>query len=253
MNSAIDNKSKINKTDVSKSNDNGADIRKQILGKFMYNKSMKYNEIRESVKSSKFNYHLKSLVEEGIVEQHKDKYNLTPKGVQLISALDGQKIEENRRPLVCVFVMAQKNGKILVNERKKQPFLGYVGIPGGKLDWGKRVPEQAAQELMEETGLSAKKLELKLITNYRTLDKDKNELTHHVIGFFYLATGIKGTLKEDDREGRNFFTTPKQAKKLKRYPDFDFFVKTLLESKTLVFKEADRYVKDGESVGIDFL
>jgi ADP-ribose pyrophosphatase YjhB (NUDIX family) len=229
------------------------DVRKQILGKFIYNKSLKYNQIREKVPSNKFNYHLKSLVDEGIVEQKKDIYSLTPRGIQLISALDGQKIVEDRRPLVCVFIMAQKGNKILVNERRKQPFLGYIGIPGRKLDFGSRVPEQAAQELLEETGLSAKKFELKLITNYRTFEEDKKELTHHIIGFFYLVTGVSGTLKENDREGKNMFMTLKQAQKLKRYPDFDFFTKTLLESKTLVFKEADRYVKDGESVGIEFL
>jgi ADP-ribose pyrophosphatase YjhB (NUDIX family)/predicted transcriptional regulator len=229
------------------------DVRKQILSKFMYNKSMKYNQIREKVPSNKFNYHLKSLVVEGFVEQKKDMYSLTPKGTQLISSLDGIKIEENRKPIVCAFVLAQKGTKILVNERAKQPFMGFIGIPGGKLDFGSLMAEQAALELLEETGLSAKKFELKLITNYRTKDKEKNELTHHVIGFFYLATGISGTLKENDREGKNFFTTLKQAKKMKRYPDFDFFTKTLLESKTLVFKEADRYVENGEFAGIDFL
>jgi ADP-ribose pyrophosphatase YjhB (NUDIX family) len=229
------------------------DVRKQILKKFMYNKSMKYNQIREKVPSNKFNYHLKSLAGEGYIEQNGDLYTLTPKGTALISSLDGQNFNENRKPLVCVFVMAQKSGKILVNERKKQPFMGYIGIPGGKLDFGSTVPAQAAQELLEETGISAKKFELMLITNYRTIDKDKNELTHHIVGFFYLATGISGELKVDDREGKNMFITVKQAQKLKRYPDFDFFTDVLLNSKTLVFKEADRFVSNGEFIGIEFL
>ncbi|MFA6073670.1 MAG: NUDIX domain-containing protein [Candidatus Woesearchaeota archaeon] len=229
------------------------DIRKQILQKFMYNKSMKYNEIRDQVPSNKFNYYLKLLLNEELIEQTKDKYNLTPKGTQHISSLDGLKIEENRKPIVCAFVMAYKNGKILVNERKKQPFMGYVGSPGGKIDFGNSIPEQAAQELLEETGLVASKMELKLITNYRTLDKKKNELTHQVIGFFYLATGIKGILKEEDREGRNFFMTLNQIKRAKKYPDFDFHIKTILGSKKLVFKEAIRYIEDEEFTGIDFL
>jgi len=229
------------------------DVRKQILQKFVYNKSLKYNELRGEVMSNKFNYHLKLLVDEKIVERVGDRYSLTTNGMRLISALDGVKIVENRRPLVCVFVLAKKGNKILVNERRKQPFLGFVGIPGGKLDFGKRVPEQAAEELLEETGLTAKKLELKLITNYRTSDEDKKELTHHIIGFFYLATGIKGELKEDDREGRNFFTTPAQTKKMKRYPDFDFASSTILKSKALVFKEADRYVSDGDFTEIKFI
>jgi len=229
------------------------DVRKQILGKFMYNKSMKYNQLREKISSNKFNYHLKLLLSEGVIEHKEDIYSLSPKGVQLISSLDGIKIEDKRKPIVCAFVMAKKGEKILVNERGKQPFMGFIGIPGGKLDYGNLLPQQAAQELLEETGISAKKFELKLITNYRTFDEDKKEQTHHVIGFFFLATGLSGTLKEEDREGRNMFITLSQAKKMKRYPDFDFFVKTLLESKTLVFKEADRFVKDGDFTGINFL
>jgi ADP-ribose pyrophosphatase YjhB (NUDIX family) len=228
------------------------DVRKQILGKFMYNKSMKYNEIRESVPSNKFSYHLKLLLTEGLIEQNKEYYNLTSKGTQVISSLDGKKIEENRKPIICAFVLAYKNGKILVNERKKQPFIGYIGLPGGKIDFGNSIPEQAATELLEETGLIASKLDLKLITNYRTIDKEKNELTHHVIGFFYLATGIKGTLKVDDREGKNMFLTLNQIKKLKKYPDLDFLIKTLIESKVLIFKEAKRYTKNGEFTGIEF-
>jgi ADP-ribose pyrophosphatase YjhB (NUDIX family) len=237
-----------------KENNSNIDVRKRILGKFMYNKSMKYNEIREKVPSNKFSYHLLSLVDEGFVEKKKDKYNLTPKGTHLISSLDGIKIEENRKPIVCAFIMAQKGGKILVNERKKQPFLGYLGLPGGKLDFGKTLPEQAAIELLEETGLSADKFELKLITNYRTFDEDKNELSHHVIGFFFLAIGVKGMLKEEDREGKNLFITLKQAKKMKRYPDFDiYYTKEILESKKIVFKEANRYIKNGEFTDINFL
>lgn len=219
----------------------------------MYNKGMQYNKLRENIPSNKFAYHLNHLAEEGIIEKKGDIYELTNEGVHLISSLDGVDIQEKKRPLVCTFVMGYEGEKILVHKRKKQPFMNYIGIPGGKIDFGGRLAQEAARELLEETGMKAGKLELKLITNFRTKDEETNQYSHHVIGFFFLATELSGELIKEEREGENMFITLNEAKQLERYPDFDTFANILLDDKPLQFLEADRFMRNGLFTGIEIL
>ena len=203
-------------------------IQKHILKKFMYNEALRFNEILDKeFPSNKFNYHLQQLIEKNIIEKENERYRLTAKGVQLITGLDGINIESKQKPVPCVFIMGydKNNNKILVNKRRKQPFRGVIGIPGGKVEFGHNLEEQAKAEFLEETGLKADKMQLKLITNYRTIREEDNEMTHHVIGFFFLGTDLSGELIEEDREGENMFLNIEEAQTMDRYPDFDFFKK----------------------------
>ncbi len=235
------------------------DIEQQILKKLMYNKGMSYNRLRDEVPSNKFAYHLGKLVEKNIIKKtikkgdEADIYELTPEGIHLVSSIDGQEIKQTKKPIVCTFVLGSQDGKLLLNRREKQPFLDYVGVPGGKVEFGSLLPEEAAREFLEETGLVAKKMELKHITNYRTYDKPTGKLTHHVIGFFFLATEISGDLIAKTREGSNLWVTLEETEKMKMYPDFPSFSKALLEGTEVTFQEADRYTQDGEFAGITFL
>ncbi|MCF7799053.1 NUDIX domain-containing protein [Candidatus Woesearchaeota archaeon] len=228
-------------------------IEQQILKKLMYNKGMSYNRLRDEVPSNKFAYYLNKLATEGIIKKTGENYELTPEGIHLVASIDGQDIKEKKKPIVCTFILGYENGKILLNKREKQPFMDYVGVPGGKVEFGSLLPEEAAREFLEETGLTAEKFELKHITNYRTYDKPTGELTHHVIGFFFLATGITGELKDRTREGSNFWTTVEETKKMLMYPDFPSFSTALLEGKEITFAQADRFAEDGHFVGITFL
>ena len=229
-------------------------IQQNIMRKLLYQQDCAYHELWDHRGSSSlFDYHLKQLLEDGLVMKKGDRYTLSPKGLQFASALDGETVEERARPVVCAFVLAQDDqGRILVNRRKKQPFIGVIGIPGGKLELGERLGELAAKELLEETGLHADHFTLKLVTNYRTFDGDA--LAHQIIGFFYYATGLHGSLLRDHREGENFFIFPNDKDRFERYPDFDFFTETLLrQEEGIVFQEADRFLKDGVFQGITFL
>jgi ADP-ribose pyrophosphatase YjhB (NUDIX family) len=237
------------------------DIEQQILKKLMYNKGMSYNRLRDEVPSNKFAYHIGKLVDKGVIKKAtqetatgtQEVYELTSEGIHLVSSIDGQEIVQKKRPIVCTFVMGYQDGKLLLNRREKQPFMDYVGVPGGKVEFGSLLPKEAAREFLEETGLVAGKLELRHITNYRTYDKATGELTHHVIGFFFLATDITGELIAKTREGSNIWVSVEETKQMKMYPDFPSFSTALLENKEITFQEADRFTQDGEFVGIEFL
>lgn len=220
-----------------------------ILKKLMYGKNLGYNEILDkSFPSNSFDYHLKKIIGQGYIRKEEDKYNLTPDGMQFMSSIDGISLKDKKKPIVCCFILAYDGEKILVNKRLKQPFLGYVGIPGGKLDMGNGLEEQAKEELLDETGLIGD-LELKVISNYVTFEKEN--IAHHVVAFTYIATNLKGELIDKHREGENFFIKKEELEKYKLYPDIPKLVELCFE-KGISELSAKRYVKDGEFIGIDF-
>lgn len=101
-------------------------IRNEILKKFIYNLKLKYNEIwdKKICSSSNFDYHLKQLIKEEIIEKKEDFYILTNKGTILITEIDGKTINNKKKPGTFAFVLVRdNNGKILMNIRKNNHFL----------------------------------------------------------------------------------------------------------------------------------
>ncbi|MFT4325996.1 MAG: NUDIX domain-containing protein [Candidatus Woesearchaeota archaeon] len=224
------------------------EIELHILKKLMYAKDLGYNDILDKqFPSNAFSYHLKKIVDAGYITNKDGVYNLTPQGMHIMASRDGVSLQEKQKPIVCCFILGVRDDLILVNKRLKQPFLHYVGIPGGKLDFGMEVLESAKQEFLEETGLTGD-FELKCIANAITYEED--EVAHHILGFTFVAHNLKGDLKEKHREGENFFIPKDTITKYTTYPD----IPTLVES---CFTEGvshytfNRTTKDGSFIGID--
>ena len=70
-------------------------------------------------------------------------------------------------------IMILKNGKVLLGKRNEDPEKassllhgeGTFTCPGGKLDFGERIVDAARREVMEETGINAKDLQVISVTN----------------------------------------------------------------------------------------
>lgn len=64
------------------------------------------------------------------------------------------------RPIVGVGGVLIENGRALLIRRGSEPLLGQWSIPGGALELGETLVEGVARELLEETGLSVRVLDL---------------------------------------------------------------------------------------------
>ena len=63
-------------------------------------------------------------------------------------------------PLTVDCVVFDASGAVLLIERKYSPFKGRLALPGGFVEVGETVEAACRRELMEETGVKARRLEL---------------------------------------------------------------------------------------------
>jgi 8-oxo-dGTP diphosphatase len=68
--------------------------------------------------------------------------------------------EYPERPLVGVGGVVVDNGRALLIRRASEPLRGEWSIPGGMLELGETLEQGVARELLEETGLQVRVLEL---------------------------------------------------------------------------------------------
>lgn len=92
----------------------------------------------------------------------------------------------------CVVVDAQD--RVLLIRRKNEPFKGSYALPGGFVDIGESVEDACRRELMEETGVKARKLTL--VGVYSNPGRDPRGHTCSVV-FLTRVARAKATAGDD--------------------------------------------------------
>lgn len=191
-----------------------------------------------NLSSDHFNFHIKKLIDEGYVQKLKSAYSLTRAGKEYANRMDtDENVIEKQPKISVILVIEDKVGKLLRQERLKQPYYGFWGFATGKVRWGEKVLEAAARELLEETGLTADLCESGL---YHKMDYDKQtgEFLEDKYFLIIYGTNPKGKLAKEmqghnnewltDAEvlakGKVFESIP-EIGKLARKPGFDYYEK----------------------------
>ena len=182
-----------------------------ILHVLLFQPAARFADLQKASKltSDHFNFYLKQLVEEEFVTKNDaGAYHLTPKGKEFANRFDTDARQVERQPKVAVCLMIQdKDGKLLVQQRLKQPYYGYWGRPTGKIRWGESILEAAERELKEETGLEAD-MEYDAVYHKRDYNQATGELLEDKIFFMVRCVNPRGTLIQDFEGGRNAWRTP---------------------------------------------
>jgi ADP-ribose pyrophosphatase YjhB (NUDIX family) len=199
-----------------------------ILRELLFRPSAGFAELQKSTKftSDHFSFHVTRLVELNLVEKIENgKYALSSRGKEYANKLDTDSNTIERQPKTAVILALERTHKgekqFLFQERLKNPYFGYWGLPSGKIRWGETITETAARESLEETNLEADFRIAGIYHELVTLD-DSDEMTEDKIFFVCHGTNVKGDLLVDFEGGHNEWMTFDQALKKKlRFESFE--------------------------------
>lgn len=224
--------------------------KEKILSKLIHFPDSSFSELFDGeIESNQFNYYLKELVKEGLVEKNPEgKYSLTEQGRKDALFIDGETGKRGKQPLAALIIVpANEKGELLAHHRKKEPFFDFFGFMGGKIQFGETILGCAARELKEETGLEG---ELSIAAIYNFLTFDEKGIAYHHLQFLIKAENCTGELQKENREG-HFEWLPKEkiAKKKKLFVDVPHLIETIEKGKFKIV-ECERQMRNGEFVSM---
>lgn len=106
--------------------------------------------------------------------------------------------EYPERPVVGIGGVVIEDRRALLIRRGSEPLRGHWSIPGGTLELGESLQEGVARELMEETGLEVRVLDVIEVfdrifpTDARTSDAPQHRPRFHYVIVDYLCERISG-------------------------------------------------------------
>lgn len=181
------------------------DIRNKIFELFIKKKKLRFSDIEKAlgIKTNTLAYHLNSMTKEGMLVKEDDEYKLSAHGEKLLPffAHITQKITGGCLPVVLSAIV--KSNQVLLLKRKKRPYQGYWGLPGGKLHLEESVQECALREVKEETGLDCTFSHIAAIVHERV--KEDNMFKHAFLIFFVVLKLKSGQLKESEEGNLEWF------------------------------------------------
>ncbi|GAB4161481.1 MAG: hypothetical protein Fur003_4840 [Candidatus Dojkabacteria bacterium] len=218
---------------------------KEILLKLAHSaSSLKFNELQlEGLESEHMNYHLKQLIENGLVEKKALEYVLTDQGKEFTNLLDSETDLVEKQPKSSVIIRAvrfnkEKNAvENLLCKRLRQPYYGKVGRLTGKIRYGETLEQTVKREMLEETGLIAHKVVLETV--YHKLRKRKGgEFVQDIFFYICFVADFDGELTERTSSQENFWATKEEvAKRDDLFDDFSIDIDRV-EPEPLSFKES---------------
>jgi len=221
-----------------------------ILRELLFHPDAGYAELQKptGLTSDHFNFHIGRLQDLGLVEKiRRGRYSLTSHGKEYSNRLDTDNSTVERQPKSAVILALSrvKDGNIeyLFQERLKNPYFGYWGLPSGKIRWGETIIETARRESLEETCLDGE-FKVKGVYHEHVLQDENGEMLEDKIFFVVLGINMHGALLTDFEGGHNEWMTFTDAmKKDKRFQSFEQEIE-ILDAKDWLLEQTVRVAKD---------
>ncbi|MBI3333925.1 NUDIX hydrolase [Candidatus Pacearchaeota archaeon] len=126
-------------------------MKDEIVSLFAYDKSLSFTEIKNKIgeRSSHVAYWLKKLLQEKIIRKSELVYQLTEESEHNIPYLS-----RSRSALPVVLVHLGDAQKAFLSKRKKRPYKGLLGLPGGRVLVGESIEQAAVRIMKSKHGIS---------------------------------------------------------------------------------------------------
>jgi 8-oxo-dGTP diphosphatase len=100
---------------------------------------------------------------------------------------------EYRNPVPTVDVILQRDSKVLLIKRKKDPFKDHLALPGGFVNEGETVEEAMERETREETSLEVEPIDILGVYSDPRRDPRK-----HILSVVFVGIVVGGQDKAGD-------------------------------------------------------
>jgi ADP-ribose pyrophosphatase YjhB (NUDIX family) len=178
-------------------------IQKHILKKLSLSKKDRYADLKpRGVESNLFVYHLKALIREGYVISKDESYRLSAGGKLYADRVSFESFQERIQPKIVTILVIKNSDKYLLYRRRRQPFIGRIGFPYGKIHLEEHLDDAASRELNEKTGLETKLTHRGMV--YITVH-DETELVSHMLCHVFSGQNPSGELRTDTSIGECFW------------------------------------------------
>lgn len=188
-----------------------------ILRELLFVQSAGYAQLQKGTRlsSDHFNFHISKLVALDLVDKvARGTYKLSPKGKEYANKLDTDEKTIERQPKSAVILAIERESKgereFLFQQRLKNPYFGFWGLPSGKIRWGETLVETAIRESEEETGLECNWRVAGVYHEHVTL-QETGEFMEDKIFFVMHGTNPKGSLRKTFEGGANQWLSPAAA------------------------------------------
>lgn len=197
---------------------------KELIKKLSLSKKLRFKEmLLDGLESEHMNYHLKGLINLGLIEKDGIFYTLTNQGKDYSNLMNDEVTFIEKQPKTSVLlhiVRKNKSGEVenLVSRRLRQPYYGKVCRLTGKVRFGERFEEAAKRELFEETGLKAETVVLEGIHHHLRYDKAGKHIQDTIFYKFFI-TNTYGRFIQRTSQQENLWLTVKEQQ---NNTDYDF-------------------------------
>ncbi len=179
------------------------ELQREILVKLNFSNGLRHAALRPqpNIENNQFNFHLKQLLQLGLIEKINELYKLSLQGKEYCNRIESETKKVLLQAKLSVWIAPVRivDGvkQYLIYTRKKNPFYGAQGFLAGKLGYGEMLQDGATRELLEETGLSGKP-ELLQIRHYVNYSQETNDIIEDKFMFLFRVMNPTGNLQGND-------------------------------------------------------
>lgn len=196
-------------------------IQKRIFNRLVGAQSLRYSELKpKEIEANLFMYHLKELIKQGLVEKHEKQYQLTEEGKLIATRFSIRESGLRLMPsTLSIIYLHNPKGETLLYERKRQPYIGAIGFPSGKIHAGETLQLAAYRELEEKCGYQTTEVQLQLKGTFSLVSQNDAFIDNHVIGFVWQGT-VESTKIHQNHAGETFWAQWQEQDYSKFIPGF---------------------------------
>ena len=208
-------------------------IQRRIFNRLVGAESLRYSELKpKEIEANLFMYHLKELMKMGLVEKDDKNYRLTESGKMLATKFSVREVGIRQMPsTLSIIVLRASDGSWLLYERKRQPYIGWLGWPSGKIHMGETLNEAGRREASEKCGYED--IDLHLLGNFSLVTKGiPSDFVNHVIGYVWFAE-VAEKREFENHAGHTFWVDDWRSLDYERFiPGFKEIVAEIESSRT---------------------